>query len=206
MLLVCLSARCHRVQAADPEDPWLQAEWGATLLALGPTAHLQEASRHLEVAAAIFTKASQELMAQTAPAHGRPAEQRGAGGASGPHQPDSSKLLGLTQLDGKTPLTPLTALQAAVQALDGLQAVAGGSKDQVVVERVCDGLQQACYIKLHMVALMQQQQEQGLVDRSQKEALQAAKGAGRQCLAELSQQPGCAVQAASLRKMVRFAK
>jgi len=159
----------------------------------------------MEVAAAIFTKASQELMTHAAPAHGRPAEQRGAG-ASGPKQPDSSKLLGLTQLDGKTPLTPLTALQAAVQALDGLQAVAGGSKDQVVVERVCEVLQQQCYIKLHTVALLQQQQKQGLGDGSQKEALQAAKVAGRQCLAELSQQPGCAVQATNLRKMVRFAK
>jgi hypothetical protein len=45
-----------RFQSADPEDPWLQWEWGATLLALdrGAGARTREAGLHFEVAAAIF--------------------------------------------------------------------------------------------------------------------------------------------------------
>lgn len=41
----------HHVQAADPEDPWLQREWGRILLREGRG---KEASAHLEVAGMLF--------------------------------------------------------------------------------------------------------------------------------------------------------
>ncbi|EFJ43454.1 hypothetical protein VOLCADRAFT_106786 [Volvox carteri f. nagariensis] len=41
----------HMIQSADPEDPWLQAEWGRTLTAVGRT---QEAVLHLSVAAMLL--------------------------------------------------------------------------------------------------------------------------------------------------------
>ncbi|GIL81905.1 hypothetical protein Vretifemale_10876, partial [Volvox reticuliferus] len=43
----------HTIQSTSPEDPWLQAEWGRTLNAVGRT---QEASVHLSVAAMLLNR------------------------------------------------------------------------------------------------------------------------------------------------------
>ncbi|GIL43829.1 hypothetical protein Vafri_1432 [Volvox africanus] len=43
----------HAIQSTRPEDPWLQAEWGRTLSAVG---RAQEASVHLSVAAMLLNK------------------------------------------------------------------------------------------------------------------------------------------------------
>jgi len=65
-----------RFQSLDPDDPWLQWEWGKTLLALDRThQRSQEAALHFEVAAAIFSRHHAQVAGGSA--HG---ESRGGGG------------------------------------------------------------------------------------------------------------------------------
>lgn len=188
----------RRVQAADPEDPWLQQEWGAALLALGgaPGSNLRDAAMHLEVAAAIFAKASQDMMG---------AMPQGAGSSGG--EQATRKLLHLTELDGTTPLTPLSALEAAMQPLvvfrDAAEAAATGSGD-VTAAQLCETLQRLCHLRLQTVALLQQQQQQGGDGGADAAMATAALSAVRQCMDDISRRPACAAQAAQLRKMVRW--
>lgn len=188
-----------RVQATDPEDPWLQYEWGATLLALGPTTHIKEAAMHMEVAAAIFAKASQDLMAG--------GQQQGAGAASA-NKGSQPLMLHLTELDGQTPLTPLTALQAAMRPLATFIVAADevrGADDGVAGKQVCDIMQRLCHLKLQVVLVRQQMQSAAAAGTAHKleEGLQGAMKAARQCMADIGQRPGCSEQAAKLHQMVR---
>lgn len=181
-----------RVQGADPEDPWLQYEWGVTLLALGPSSNLKEAGTHLEVSAAIFAKAAQDMLAQ----------QQGSSQSS---QPGGSKAL--TELDGKTSLIPLTALHAATRPLTAFHEAAAGSTDSGVVAQLCEMLQRLCHLHLQAVMLLQQQRQPGTgggSDEANGRALQGATEAARQCMAAISKRPACKAHAANLRKMVRI--
>ncbi|GLI69944.1 hypothetical protein VaNZ11_014682, partial [Volvox africanus] len=67
----------HAVQSTRPEDPWLQAEWGRTLNAVGRT---QEASVHLSVAAMLLNK--ELLRLQTAPGHSSAVRSLAAAGGT----------------------------------------------------------------------------------------------------------------------------
>jgi hypothetical protein len=180
------------VQAADPEDPWLQLEWGAALLALGgdPATNLRDAAMHLEVAAAMFAKASQDLLGASSSSSG--------GGEQG------RKLLHLTELDGTTPLTPMRALEAAMRPLVVFRdaAEAAGGKG-VAAAQLCETLQRLCHLRLQTVALLQQQEQQGgggVGDAAKAAAILAV----RQCMDDIGARPACAAQAAQLRKMVRW--
>lgn len=183
----------HKVQAADPEDPWLQLEWGAALLALGgdPASNLRDAAMHLEVAAAMFAKASQDLL-------GASSSGAGGGGEQG------RKLLHLTELDGTTPLSPMRALEAAMRPLvvfrDAAQAAGGKG---VAVAQLCETLQRLCHLRLQTVALLQQQEQQGGGGVGDA-AKAAAIGAVRQCMDDIGGRPACAAQAVQLRRMVRW--
>lgn len=172
------------MQAADPEDPWLQYEWGTTLLALGPALTLKDAAMHMEVAAAIFAKVSQEIAT---------AQQQGVSIPKGSQ---------LTELDGRTPLTALSALQAAMRPLVAFleAADAASAAEQGLVEQACDVMKRLCHLKLQVVLVRQQQQA------ADQQGLQDAMKAARQCMADIEQRPGCAAQAEKLRKMVRVKK
>lgn len=153
---------------------------------------------HLEVSAALFTQASQDLLEVEQPANKRPASS----------QPKAKKLLHLTQLDGKTLLTPLTALQAAVQPLVAYQAAAVGNTEPAVVARACELLQRLCHVRLQAATLLDQQRQQDLAGglsskQAQVEALQEAALAAQGCLQDLSQRPGCAQHANQLRKKMK---
>lgn len=194
----------RRVQAADPEDPWLQYEWGATLLALGgpstSTTQLKEASVHLDVAAAIFAKASQDMQLAGGRGQGNSASSGSTKG--GP------RLLHLTQLDGKTPLSPLAALQAALRPLEllrGAWARGGGAVQS------CDVLQRLCHLKLMLLQYLQQQAMAASASASvsvsedgRDRLLQDATAAGQACMSELNGLPKCQRQAETLRSMVRM--
>lgn len=190
----------RRVQAADPEDPWLQLEWGAALLALGggPGSNLRDAAMHLEVAAAIFAKASQDMLG---------AAQGGSSGGGGEQASSARKLLQLTELDGTTPLTPLSALEAAMRPLvvfrDAAEASASGG-GHLTAAQLCETLQRLCHLKLQTVALLQQQQQGGGGGGGGGANAAAALSAVRQCMEDISGRPACAAQAAQLRKMVRW--
>lgn len=147
---------------------------------------------HLEVSAALFTQASQDLLEAEQPASKRPT----SGQASG------KKLLHLTQLDSKTLLTPLTALQAATQPLTGFQDAAGANTEPAVVARACELLQRLCHVRLQAATLLDHQHQRGVaggVSSHQVQmgvgALQEAALAAQKCLQELNRRPGCAQHA-----------
>ncbi|KAG2448974.1 hypothetical protein HYH02_005728 [Chlamydomonas schloesseri] len=83
----------HMVQSSDPEDPWLQAEWGRVLLEVGRG---QEAVMHLSVAAVLLHQQLERLQAGQRPTalslelYGReqeeadPGEEDGLQGSAGP--------------------------------------------------------------------------------------------------------------------------
>lgn len=147
---------------------------------------------HLEVSAAIFAKASQDIL------------NARQGGNQGSNHPDGAKLLlHLTELDGKTPLTPLTALQAAMQPLVTFKEAAAGSTDSDIVAQLCEVLQRLCHTQLQAVMLLQQQRQAGGSGADAK-VLQEATEAARQCLTDVSGRPACTAQAAKLRKTVRL--
>jgi hypothetical protein len=155
---------------------------------------------HLEVSAALFSQASQDLLESEQPASKRP--------KSG--QPNAKKLVHLTQLDGKTLLTPLTALQAAMQPLVAYQDVAAGNTEPAVVARACELLQRLCHVRLQAATLLDQQRQRnvaGGVSSKQAqmdvEALQQAALAAQGCLQDLSGRPGCAQHANQLRKKMK---
>jgi hypothetical protein len=188
----CVRCVPRRVQGADPEDPWLQHEWGVTLLALGPSSNLKEAATHLEVSAAIFAKAAQDLLVQQQ-------------GSSQSRQAGGSKAL--TELDGKTLLSPLTALHAAMRPLAAFQEAATDSTDRQIVPQLCEMLQRLCHLHLQAVMLLQQQRRAGAgggSDEAEGRAQQDAADAARQCMAGISERSACKTHAANLRKMVRI--
>lgn len=198
----CISSMC-RIQASDPEDPWLHYEWGMTLLALGPNTQLKEASMHLEVSSALFTQASQDLLEAEQPASKRP--------TSG--QPSGKRLLHLTQLDSKTLLTSLTALQAAMQPLTAFQDAAATNTEPAVVARACELLQRLCHVRLQAATLLDHQHQRSVAGGASSEdaqvdvgALQEAALAAQGCLQELNRRPGCAQHARHMREKMHGLK
>lgn len=187
-----------RVQAADPEDPWLHYEWGMTLLALGREGSMKEASMHMEVSAALFTQASQDL---------QEAEEPGSSKHPSAGQPGAKKLLHYTELDSKTLLTPLTALQAAMRPLEAFQEAAVAETEPAVITRACELLQRLCFAKLQAATLLDQQHQRGAAGGASTGQYQVTLSAVREvamaaqrCLQELGRRPGCAKHAEQLRK------
>eukprot|EP00879_Flechtneria_rotunda_P010231 GHRR01010697.1.p1 GENE.GHRR01010697.1~~GHRR01010697.1.p1 ORF type:complete len:543 (+),score=175.66 GHRR01010697.1:144-1631(+) len=188
----------HRVQSADPEDPWLQLEWGQTLIALGPETNLANAAMHLEVASAIFSRLQHQL-------------QPGHGAESSAHVSISKDVnTGITELDGKTRLTPTTALEAAMMSLEVFVTRAANNSQPSFHAGACETLKRLCHLRLQMLAITQQAVSASKVDaaagvashsKSLKAALNAKKAA-LTCLAELSGRPGCEPQALDVRQLM----
>ncbi|KAF8071070.1 Tmtc4 [Scenedesmus sp. PABB004] len=173
----------HRVQSADPEDPWLQLEWGESLIAHSGGAGLRDAAMHLEVASAMFMRAHQQLS---------------AGGG-----------VGVTALDGAA-LTPESALEAAAQPLESFRAAvrAGGAPPSGPgAAGYCELLKRLCHLRLQQVVLAQQAQaaeQQGDAGAAQHTAMAAlnAKADARRCLLELTERRGCEAAAEEIRRLV----
>ncbi|WIA11866.1 hypothetical protein OEZ85_011952 [Tetradesmus obliquus] len=215
----------HRFQSADPEDPWLQLEWGATLLALGGLASLRDAAMHLEVSSAIFNHIVQELQPDSGAANQVARSQRQQQKRQSAR---SKQLAGYTALDGKTKLTPIRALEAAMLPLEQFKAAAVNATSQDGRGLYCEMLKRLCHLRLQMVVLVQQLQHSasngaadgssgangggsgsssggvtaGLRQASSIKALLAAKAAGRRCLVELSERRGCEQQAEEIRRLI----
>ncbi|WIA32001.1 hypothetical protein OEZ86_002854 [Tetradesmus obliquus] len=215
----------HRFQSADPEDPWLQLEWGATLLALGGLASLRDAAMHLEVSSAIFNHIVQELQPDSGAAN---QAARSQSQQQKRQSARSKQLAGYTALDGKTKLTPIRALEAAMLPLEQFKAAAVNATSQDGRGLYCEMLKRLCHLRLQMVVLVQQLQHSasngaadgssgangggsgsssggvtaGLRQASSMKALLAAKAAGRRCLVELSERRGCEQQAEEIRRLI----
>lgn len=194
---------CCRVQSADPEDPWLQLEWGQTLIALGGDAALSEAAMHMEVASAIFTKIMQQLQ-----------DVGMAGAQAVANKALLGKLGQITALNGSA-LTSEAALEAAILSLERFMVATSSANSVEVQEAYCELLKKLCHLRLQMVVLVQQstaaaggrQLEDngaaaGLREASATKLVLNAKAAGRRCLLELSEQRGCEKQAVEMRHMV----
>lgn len=215
----------HRFQSADPEDPWLQLEWGATLLALGGLASLRDAAMHLEVSSAIFNHIVHELQPDSGAANQAAQSQSQQQKRQSAR---SKQLAGYTALDGKTKLTPIRALEAAMLPLEQFKAAAVNATSQDGRGLYCEMLKRLCHLRLQMVVLVQQLQHSasngaadgssgangggsgsssggvtaGLRQASSMKALLAAKAAGRRCLVELSERRGCEQQAEEIRRLI----
>lgn len=215
---------CCRVQSADPEDPWLQLEWGQTLIALGGEAALKDASVHMEVATAIFSRIQQELHDSTAAVggadssgNGQPAKQKKHGKQQGSTAAAKRLSSTYTALDGKTPFTPETALEAATLPLERFKQAASTSSAPASKALFCEMFKRLCHLRLQMVVLVQQTSTAGgtgdsgaapgsvtagLRRVSNMKAVLNAKAAGRRCLIELSEKRGCEEQADEIRRLV----
>ncbi|KAL4459052.1 hypothetical protein ABPG75_013917 [Micractinium tetrahymenae] len=122
----------HSLQEADPNDPWLQQEWGLMLVAAG---RHQEALVHLEVAGHIFA-------AQLVPTAGDSAAD-GAPRAGTQHG-------AVLNAEGTGPISKPAAAAAAVAAyrhaqaaVDGTSAGSTGRIDPAARQRVLCHLRQA---------------------------------------------------------------
>lgn len=166
------------MQSADAEDPWLQLEWGATLLAVSGATRLSEAATHLEVAAALFGRVAQQQLA---------AAQGGGGAGAAPSE--------VTALDGRTPLSAAAALEAAASAMQALRDATAppcGAQQQVASATYCGALQRLCHLRL----------QAAIISRGDGERGADAEAAGRACIGELEAAPGCEAQNAELRALV----
>jgi len=211
----------NRFQSANPEDAWLQLEWGRTLVALRPHDGLMEAARHFEVSSALFRHIQQELLQ----------EQQQQTSSSDVSSKDSSSksrqtskkgrglsgFKGLTTLDGSTPLDPESAFKAALLPLEYFKMVAADSSDPGVRVAYCELLMRMCSLKLQTVVQVQQATSKGegavgeagggsvAVGGSDSsasvKALLSAKAAARRCLTDLEGQ-GCKQQAEVIMRMV----
>lgn len=197
--LVASGCTCFRVQSADPEDPWLQLEWGQTLIALGANNALKEAAMHMEVASALFARNMQRLQEVD---------------ASAADAAVLTKLGQVTALDGSA-LTPEALLEAAIMSLERFKQAAATADSVEARGAYCEILKRLCHLRLQMVVLVQQsstaegghsRQEKGVTAGlrgvSATKLVLNAKAAGRRCLTELSEQRGCEKQAEEMRRMV----
>lgn len=190
-----------RVQSADPEDPWLQLEWGETLFAVGGPAALKEAAMHMEVAAAIFTKVLQQL--QESPL-------KDAKTATSIEK----KLSQVTALNGQR-LTPEAALEAANLPLERFKKAAAA--DTGGQGAYCEVFKRLCYLRLQIVVVLQkgsgsaqalrqsadEDSSNGRRSTSSAKLLLHAETGVRRCLLELSELRGCEQHATELRQTVR---
>jgi hypothetical protein len=168
------------VQSADAEDPWLQHEWGATLLAVSGVARASEAAVHLEVAAALFGRLAQHLALP------------GGAGAAADDQALLARLARVTALDGESPLTALAAVGAAIGSLEVAVNATGSPAADVTSATHCEALARLCHLRVQQVGLLQQAGESGSAEQH----------APRACMSRLARQPACRRQAAALRRAV----
>eukprot|EP00775_Hariotina_reticulata_P006105 gene6105-6343_t len=208
----------HRFQSSDPEDPWLQLEWGRTLIALRPQHNLREAARHFEVSSAIFSHLQQQLLLEQQ--QSASSEVSTMGGSSKTKQaikkrPGLSSLTGLTTLDGSTKLDPDSAFKAAMLPLEYFRAAAVDISDPEIRTVYCELLKRLCSLKLQMVAQVQQAGPKaegaggggsgaggGSESSMHVKVLLSAKAAARRCLTDLSEGQGCKQQAEDIMRMI----
>lgn len=196
-------ARVQTTTVWGPEDPWLHLEWGATLLSSARLAlrdasldRLQQAARHLNVSALLFSHAAQKMLAA-----------QGAEAVEGQHigdlpvrQTAPEAAAKLTALDGR-PLSAVAALQAASQALEVFSnrtaVVAHGVADSKALW--CAMTRNLCMLQLRWGDVLQ---EQCTGAHSNSPGDQSGTQNGRDCLQRLSEHKGCEAHTAELLKLV----
>ena len=210
----------HRFQSLDPDDPWLQWEWGAALLASGGARRAREAALHFRVAAAVFAR-HHERLARAAAGGGADSggddDSGGGGGAlsSAAALEDlagarlgARAALGLAAAVARdfVDLLPAAAPAAAAAAAttaegvsgDGSGSGSGGAGGGDDLERLrCEGMLQECHLQLRRVLALQQGEGEG-----QGDAVAEAKRDARRCIQRIRSEAACAAEAAELGKLL----
>jgi hypothetical protein len=208
--------RRRRFQSLDPEDPWLQWEWGEALLATDRAGRrMQEAAVHLEVAAAILSRLHERI----ADAEDGPAASPGAlepvggaddggaegGGAGGGKQQRLSAAGRAEGLDGRK-LDAVEALGAAagplqrlVEVLTAMEAAGGRGWEggPAALRHVrCEALLRLCHLRLRRALYPRRRGE-----APGRAAVLDARAEGRRCV-EGMRGGGCGAQASQLAKLI----
>jgi tetratricopeptide (TPR) repeat protein len=195
----------HALQAADPEDPWLQAEWAETLLAVAAAAEGEgrgqrepsaagAAATNSKTAAKHFEAAALLLLRHVA---------KGGGGALDPDPagwPQRQQ-----QEDDEAPaLCPLpTALRSAARFLSRRLELLPVDSDRPEVR--CALHQRLCHTHFYAASLEAAgEEEDDKDDEAAAERRAASARDGERCARDLERQPRCRKHAEELRQAVKF--
>jgi hypothetical protein len=193
----------HALQAADPADPWLQAEWAEALLAQqqqaaagagGPSPPPPQDRRARRAAAKHFEAAAMLLLRHVEAV----ATVKGGRSARDPPPPPDPRPSAAAD-DAATTAPPRLALRFAAEFLRRRLDVLAGD-DQRDLAR-CALHQRMCHAHFHRASLAGRGDEE---EEDEEDDVDAALAAGRRCARALSKSGRCANELNELRRAVQF--